>query len=64
MCPALGNSPTVTCPIRELAKEAADKPRPGVASEDLPDFLDKICKQHSVTFTEQDDIRQDRLSRT
>lgn len=58
MCPALGSSPTVTCPIRELAKEAADKPRPGVASEDLPDFFDKICKQHSVTFTEQDDIRQ------
>ncbi len=48
--PTLPGKPTQMSPIR-----AAD---PGVANENLPDFLDKICKQHSVTFTEQDDIRQ------
>lgn len=58
MCPALGNSPTVTCPVREMSKKAADKPRPGVNPEDVPEFLDKICKQHSVQFTEEDLIRQ------
>jgi len=58
MCPALGNSPTVTCPVREISTKAADKPRPGVDPEDVPEFLDNICTQHSVTFTEQDTIRQ------
>lgn len=58
MCPALGNSPTVTCPIREMSKKAAKKPRPGVNPEDVPEFLDDICKQHSVTFTEEDVLRQ------
>ena len=57
-CPALGDSPTVTCPLRELAKKAAQKPRPGVEKQDLPEFLDKICRQHSVTFSQQDLIRQ------
>lgn len=57
MCPALGNSPTVTCPLRELAKMATNKVRPAVDTDDLPDFLDKICKQHSVTFTQEDDLR-------
>ncbi|QHO70326.1 hypothetical protein BHD05_12390 [Marisediminicola antarctica] len=26
--------------------------------EDVPEFLDNICTQHAVTFTEQDTIRQ------
>jgi hypothetical protein len=58
LCPALGDSPTVTCPLRELAKKAANKPRPGVEKQDLPEFFDKICRQHSVTFSQQDLIRQ------
>ena len=58
MCPALGNSPTVTCPVREMSKKAADKPRPGVNPEDVPEFLDDICRQHSVTFTAEDNLRQ------
>jgi hypothetical protein len=57
MCPALGNSPTVTCPIREMSKKAAEKPRPGVEQDDVPEFLDAICRQHSVTFTEDELIR-------
>ena len=49
-CPALGPSPTVTCPLRELLKTVTDKTRPAVDGEDLPDFADKICSQHSVSF--------------
>lgn len=50
-CPALGPSPTVTCPLRELLKtRVAEKERPAVDSADLPDFADKICQQHSVSF--------------
>jgi hypothetical protein len=50
-CPALGPSPTVTCPPRELLKTVTDKKvRPAVDGEDLPDFADKICAQHSMSF--------------
>lgn len=41
-----------------LSKKAANKPRPGVNPEDVPESLDEICRQHSVTFTEQDLLRQ------
>jgi len=47
-CPALGPSPTVTCPLRELLKTR--KVLKGVDEENLPDFADKICTQHSVSF--------------
>ncbi|TFD27759.1 hypothetical protein [Cryobacterium lyxosi] len=47
-CPALGPSPTVTCPLRELLKTR--KVLKGVEEENLPDFADKICTQHSVSF--------------
>ncbi|PPL19216.1 hypothetical protein [Microterricola pindariensis] len=60
-CPALGNSPTVTCPLREMmmkTKKVADKKRPAVDSEDLPDFADKICRQHSVSFQSANSRRQ------
>ncbi|WBM79876.1 hypothetical protein KIV56_17170 [Cryobacterium breve] len=49
-CPALGPSPTVTCPLRELLKTATDRPRPAVDSADLSDFTDAICIKHSVSF--------------
>ncbi|TFC28293.1 hypothetical protein E3O53_12480 [Cryobacterium sp. TMT2-18-3] len=49
-CPALGPSPTVTCPLRELLKTVTDKARPSVDGADVPDFADKICSQHSVSF--------------
>jgi hypothetical protein len=49
-CPALGPSPTVTCPLRELLKTVTDKERLGVDPADVPDFPDKICQQHSVSF--------------
>lgn len=49
-CPALGPSPTVTCPLRELLKTVTPRERPGVDPDDVPDFADKICKQHSVSF--------------
>lgn len=51
-CPAIGPSPTVTCPLHELMKikKVADKARPAVDAEDLPNFADKICQQHSVSF--------------
>jgi hypothetical protein len=62
-CPARGISPTVTCPLIEMAKNAADKQRPGVAETDLPDFLDKICQQHSVSFDANDNVRQEQAFR-
>ena len=49
-CPAIGPSPTVTCPLRELLKTVTDKPRPAVDGDDVPDFADTICRQHSVSF--------------
>ena len=57
-CPAIGPSPTVTCPLRELLKTVADKPRPHVDDEDLPSFADKICTQHSVSFNQEDGLRE------
>ncbi|WP_157155925.1 hypothetical protein [Diaminobutyricimonas sp. LJ205] len=57
-CPALGDSPTVTCPLRELSKKAADQARPHVDKDDLPEVLDRICKQQSVSFTQEDTLRQ------
>ena len=55
---ALGDSPTVTCPLRELSTKAANQERPAVEQGDLPEFLDRICKQHSVSFTKEDTLRQ------
>lgn len=50
-CPALGPSPTVTCPLREMMLSAAKKARPEVEPETLEEeFLDTICKKHSAAF--------------
>lgn len=50
-CPAIGPSPTVTCPLRELFVGAAQKSRPHVEPEVLEEeFLDTICTKHSVTI--------------
>ncbi|SDS40011.1 hypothetical protein [Microterricola viridarii] len=54
--PALGPSPTVTRPLRELLKtrKIADKERPAVDAADLPEFAGKICQRHSASFDEAD----------
>jgi hypothetical protein len=57
-CPAIGPSPTVTCPLRELLKTATPRERPAVHGADVPDFVDKICKQHSASFKTADMQRQ------
>lgn len=50
-CPALGPSPTVTCPLREMMMSAAKKSRPAVEPDTLEEeFLDTICKKHSASF--------------
>lgn len=50
-CPALGPSPTVTCPLREMMMSAAKKSRPEVEPDTLEEeFLDTICKKHSASF--------------
>lgn len=50
-CPALSLSPTVTCPLREMMRGAAQKARPEVEPETLEEeFLDTICKKHSAAF--------------
>ncbi|MBF0671362.1 MAG: hypothetical protein IR160_02110 [Salinibacterium sp.] len=66
-CPARSNSPTVSCPIFELLMAREGKALPAVAEKerirvdeaDAPDmnFLPKICRQHSVTLQQEDDIR-------
>ena len=66
-CPARSNSPTVSCPIFEFLMQregktlpqVTDKERPRVDEADAPDikFLPKICRQHSVTLRQEDDIR-------
>ncbi|QNE46581.1 hypothetical protein F1C58_06445 [Glaciihabitans sp. INWT7] len=38
--------------------KAANVDRPGVDQADIPEFLDRICKQHSVSFTKEDTLRQ------
>lgn len=61
-CPALGPSPTVTCPLRGLLdtlkpnaaakKPVADKDRPYVedAAHIDEDYADTICRKHSASF--------------
>lgn len=56
-CPALGPSPSVTCPLRELI--ATSKQLRTVDKENVPDFLDKICTQHSVSFDTKKIRRQE-----
>jgi hypothetical protein len=53
-CPAIGPSPTVTCPLRELLKTkkpVTDKERLAVDPEDVPDFADKICAHTPLRST-------------
>jgi len=56
--PELGDSPTITCPLRELSKKASSQERPDVEQNDTPEFLDRICQKHSVLFTTEDTLRQ------
>ncbi|MDO8382818.1 MAG: hypothetical protein Q7T17_07560 [Microbacterium sp.] len=50
-CPALGLSPTVVCPLREMLAKAAKKARPLVEPETLDEeALDTICRKHSASF--------------
>lgn len=49
-CPALGPSPTVVCPLRELLKTRKE-PLPVVEPETTDEeFLDAICRKHSASF--------------
>jgi hypothetical protein len=54
MCPALGASPTLTCPVRELAANATKKVRPAVDESDVLPALPDICVQHSVSFQQSE----------
>jgi len=58
MCPASGPSATVLCPLKELTKGAPDKERREVDPDQVPEFPEKICTQHSVSFNESDGMRQ------
>jgi hypothetical protein len=50
-CPALGPSPTVACPLREIMLGAAKIARPHVEPETLEaEFLDTVCTKHSASF--------------
>ncbi|TFC65936.1 hypothetical protein E3T25_08900 [Cryobacterium sandaracinum] len=58
MCPAVGANPTVTCRLRERPASDVSSASPRVAENDLPEYPDKICIQHSVTFGKQDGLRE------
>lgn len=50
-CPALGPSPTVVCPLRELLKTKKTPGLPLVEPETTDEeFLDTICRKHSASF--------------
>lgn len=57
-CLPPGDSLPVTFPLRELAKKAANQERPGIELDDVPEFLDRICQQHSVSLTEEGTLWQ------
>ncbi|WP_104194522.1 hypothetical protein [Cryobacterium sp. M25] len=58
MCPAVGASPAVTCPLRDIPGGNVRSNRPRVDEDDLPNFPDKICTQKSVTFDKYDGLRE------
>jgi hypothetical protein len=58
MCPAVGASPTVLCPLRTLPADDINSASPRVAKDGLPDSPDKICTQQSVTFDKYDGLRE------
>lgn len=57
-CPAVGPSPTVTCPLRDFAVARAKKELPDIDEADLPEMVGKICTQGSVSFNAADIRRQ------
>lgn len=58
MCPAVGASPTVTCPLRERPASDVSSASPRVDETDLPEYPDKICTQQSATFDKYDGLRE------
>lgn len=58
MCPALGKSSTLTCPLREVPDDATDKPRHAVKKRDLPAIPGKVCQRTSITLTPDDGLRE------
>jgi hypothetical protein len=57
MCPAVGSNPTVLCPLRTGPAGGISSASPRIAEDDLPEYPDKICIQHSVTFDKHDGLR-------
>ena len=57
-CPAVGPSPTVTCPLRDFALARVKKELPNIDEADLPEAVGKICTQGSVSFNTADIRRQ------
>jgi hypothetical protein len=57
-CPAVGPSPTVTCPLRDFAVARAKKEFVNIDEANLPEFVGKICRQGSVSFNTADIRRQ------
>jgi hypothetical protein len=64
MCPALGPSATLECPLRELHAKASKKPakiRPMVRDDLLPEngHEPKICTSHSVSFSPEEGLKHE-----
>ena len=54
-CPALGLSPTVTCPLRRINPKAADRARPDITRP--PAHPDRICTMSSVKVAPDHNVR-------
>lgn len=56
MCPAYGPQATVECPLRAIHPKSSRKPKPVIATGNLPVAPDHVCTQTSVDFGPDDDV--------
>jgi hypothetical protein len=61
-CPALGPSPTVDCPLRELhakAKPSEEADRPNIYKRDMPQLVEenRVCCQSTITVKASDNVK-------
>ncbi|WP_139195330.1 hypothetical protein [Curtobacterium sp. MCBA15_001] len=61
-CPALGPSPTVDCPLRELhakAKPSEEADRPRIYERDMPQLAEdnRVCCQNTITVKSSDNVK-------
>ena len=56
--PRTRRQPDRDLPHPGTVQEGSRPTAPQVDTDDLPEILDRICKQHSVSFNQEDTLRQ------